>query len=101
MCKKIKMKTTESWRNKKNWSKYIGKKGVVLASTLMEVAATDQLAFLPYSYLVVDLGREKISVMGVAGEAFNYGDKVKLVLRKIKKEAQAEVIAYGLKAIHV
>jgi len=95
------MRVTESWRQNKTWAKYLGKEGVVVASTLMEVAATDQLAFLPYSYLVVNLGKEKISVMGAAGEAFNCGDKVKLVLRKIKKEAQAEVITYGLKAIHV
>jgi uncharacterized OB-fold protein len=95
------MRVTESWRNNQNWAKYLGREGVVVATTLMEVAATDQVAFLPYAYLVVDLGEERISLMGVAGESFTKGDLVKIVLRKIKKEAQAEVIAYGLKATHV
>ncbi len=95
------MKTTESWRNNKNWSKYLGKEGTVISASLMEVAASDQVAFLPYAYLLVDLGEEKISLMGVAGESFEIGDQVKLVLRKIKKEAPEEVIAYGLKAAHV
>ena len=95
------MKITESWRSNKNWSKYLGREGKVISTTMMEVAATDQLAFLPYAYMVVDLGESKISVMGVAGETFAIGDRVKLVLRKIKKESQEEIIVYGLKATHV
>ena len=95
------MKITESWRSNKNWSKYLGREGKVISAAMMEVAATDQLAFLPYAYLVVDLGEEKVSVMGVAGAGFAIGDRVKLVLRKIKREAAAEVIVYGLKATHV
>lgn len=95
------MRVTESWRQNKTWAKYLGKEGVVVANTLMEVAATDQVAFLPYSYLVVDLGEEKISVMGGSGETFVSGERVKIVLRKLKKEASAEVISYGLKATHV
>lgn len=92
------MQITEAWRSNKNWSKYLGKRGRVLAVSLMEVAASEQIAFLPYSYLLVDLGDEKISLMGVASQNFSIGDEVEIVLRKIKKEAQAEVIVYGLKA---
>lgn len=95
------MKITESWRENKKWSKHLGKEGKVLSATLMEVAASDQMAFLPYSYLVIDLGKEKISVMGVSGESFTIGDRVQIVLRKIKKEASSEIIVYGLKACHV
>lgn len=92
------MQITEYWRSNKLWSKYLGKKGRVLAVSMMEVAATDQVELLPYSYLVVQLGSEKLSLMGAAHQNFEVGDKVEIVLRKIKKEASPEIIVYGLKA---
>lgn len=95
------MQITEYWRSNKNWSKYLGKKGKVLSVSMMEVSASDQTALLPYAYLLVDLGKEKISLMGVAHQEFKIGDEVELVLRKIKKEASQEIICYGLKVAHV
>lgn len=95
------MNITEYWRSNKNWSKYLGKKGKVLSVSMMEVSASDQTELLPYAYLLVDLGEEKISLMGVAHSEFKTGDEVELVLRKIKKEASQEIICYGLKAEHV
>ena len=95
------MQITEYWRSNKLWPKYLGKKGIVKAVSMMEVAATDQIELLPYSYLLVDLGDEKLSVMGAAHEEFVIGDQVELVLRKIKKEAKQDIIIYGLKASHV
>ena len=92
------MQITEVWRSNKNWSKYLGKRAKVLAVSFMEVAASEQNSLLPYAYLLVDLGTEKISLMGAASQNFSIGDEVEIVLRKIKKEAQAEVIVYGLKA---
>lgn len=92
------MQITEAWRSNKNWSKYLGQRAKVLAVSLMEVAASEQVAMLPYAYLLLDLGGEKISMMGVASQNFSIGDEVEIVLRKLKKEAQSEVIVYGLKA---
>lgn len=92
------MQITEYWRSNKNWAKYLGKQGKVLAVSMMDVAATDQTQLLPYAYLLLDLGTEKISLMGAAAETFAVGDLVEIVLRKIKKEQSAEIIAYGLKA---
>ena len=92
------MNITEYWRSNKNWSKYLGKKGKVLSVSMMEVSALDQADLLPYAYLLVDLGKEKISLMGAAHSEFKIGDEVELVLRKIKKEASSEIICYGLKA---
>ena len=92
------MQITEYWRSNKNWSKYLGKKGKVLSVSMMEVSALDQADLLPYAYLLVDLGKEKISLMGAAHSEFKIGDEVELVLRKIKKEASSEIICYGLKA---
>lgn len=95
------MKITESWRAHQKWSQYLGKEGLVLATSMMEVAATERLAFLPYSYLLIDLGEEHISVMGVAHQEFQIGDQVKLVLRKLKAEAESDIIVYGLKALKI
>lgn len=92
------MQITEYWRSNKNWPKYLGKKGKVLSVSMMEVSANDQIGLLPYAYLLVDLGEERVSLMGVANSEFAIGDGVELVLRKIKKEGQSEVICYGLKA---
>ncbi len=94
------MNITEYWRSNKNWSKYLGKKGKVLSVSMMEVSAPDQTDLLPYAYLLVDLGKEKISLMGSAHSEFKIGDEVEIVLRKIKKEASSEIICYGLKAQH-
>lgn len=95
------MQITEYWRSNKNWSKYLGKKGKVLSVSMMEVSASDQTELLPYAYLLVELEKEKISLMGVAHQEFAIGDEVEIVLRKIKKEASSEIICYGLKAQHV
>jgi len=92
------MNITEYWRSNKNWSKYLGKKGKVLSVSMMGVSALDQTELLPYSYLLIDLGKEKLSLMGSAHSEFKIGDEVELVLRKIKKEAPQEIICYGLKA---
>lgn len=95
------MQITEYWRSHQHWSKYLGKRGQVLAVSMMTVSATDQTGLLPYAYLLIKLGKEKISMMGAAHQEFAIGDEVEVVLRKIKKEASAEIICYGLKAKHV
>lgn len=99
------MKTTEVWRTAKDWQHYLGSTGRVLAVTSMEVAATDQVELLPYAYLLLELDSDsdqapvkRLSVMGAAGTSFQVGDRVELVLRKLKREGEAAVITYGLKA---
>lgn len=91
------MLITEYWRSHQNWSKYLGKRGQVIASSHMEVAASDQVSLTPYSYVLVDIDGERLSLMGGVGEDFAIGDQVMVVLRKIKKEAPSEVLTYGLK----
>ncbi len=96
------MQITEYWRSNKTWSKYLGRKAKVLAVSMMDVAATDQVELLPYAYLLLELldNQEKISMMGAAHQFFLIGDEVEIVLRKIKKEGPTEIISYGLKASH-
>lgn len=95
------MQITEYWRSNKTWKKYLGRQGIVSAVSMMDVAATDQVELLPYAYLIIDLDGESISMMGAAHQEFQIGDKVEVVLRKIKKEAKQDIISYGLKASHV
>lgn len=92
------MQTIEYWRKNKDWQQYLGKRAEVIAQTLVHVSAQKQEAFLPYPYLIVDLGIERKELMGVLGESFQIGDQVELVLRKLSQEDPAELISYGLKA---
>ena len=92
------MKTIEYWRSNKSWKKLLGKKGKVLTSTFIRVSSPDQEELLPYSYLLVDFGTEKMEMMGVAHQKFEIGDTVMAVLKKIKKEASSDIVVYGLKA---
>jgi uncharacterized OB-fold protein len=91
------MKPPQYWRQNKEWKKWIGKKGTVLASTIVRVSAPEQSAFTPYSYVLVDFGNEKREFMGVGHQTFEIGDTVECVLRKIAVLADHELIPYGVK----
>jgi len=84
-------------RQNQDWAKYLGKTGVVLASTYIRVAAADLSSAAPYSYVLVDLGEDKKELMGAGHELLQIGDKVQCVLRKISVDGTAGLIEYGIK----
>lgn len=91
------MQPTTYTRQIKTTSQYLGKNGIIVASTLIHVAPPKLSAFTPYCFVLVDLGDEKKELMGVPGEKLNPGDKVKCVLRKSELPDDKEVIGYAIK----
>ncbi len=91
------MKPPQYWRQNKDWKNWIGKKGTVIASTIVRVAAPERAAFTPYSYVLVDFKSEKHEFMGTGHEVFKSGDEVICVLRKTAVLEDHELIPYGIK----
>jgi len=87
-------------RNNQSWSAWIGKKGVVLAVTVIRVAAPEFSVYTPYQYALVDFGEElgKMSYMVASQEkTVTTGDKVICVLRKLSQPSKEGIIEYGIK----
>ncbi len=80
-----------------DWNKWIGKKGVVVVSTMIQVAPPEQARFKPYSYVLVDFGRESHEFMGAGHATFVPGDEVECVLRKNSAGDEKGLIGYGIK----
>jgi uncharacterized OB-fold protein len=91
------MQPASYWRQNKLWKSWIGKTGVVLVSTVISVAPPEQSALKPYSYVLVEFGKEKHEFMGVGHEVFESGDKVECVLRRITFGDDRGLIGYGIK----
>lgn len=91
------MKAAQYFRASNHWSKWIGKKGKVVASTVIYVAAPQHAHQVPYSYVIVDLGQEKKEFMGAGREILEVGDQVVCVLRKESKASPEGIIDYGIK----
>ena len=91
------MKPPQYWRQNKDWKNWLGKRGKVIASTIVRVSAPEQSAFTPYSYVLVDFGNERHEFMGEGHAVFEINDEVQCVLRKISVLADHELIPYGIK----
>ncbi|OGJ37674.1 MAG: hypothetical protein A2383_04145 [Candidatus Pacebacteria bacterium RIFOXYB1_FULL_39_46] len=91
------MEPAQYWRANKNWSAWIGRQGTVLVSTVVRTSSPQQDSFKPFSYLLVDFGKEKKELLGVGHQEFQPGDKVVCVLRKISDPSSRELVTYGIK----
>lgn len=85
------------WRDSKQLRGWLGKKGTVITSSIVHVAAPDQTAFTPYSYVLVDFKDQRHEFMGVDHQTFSNGDEVICVLRKIGITPPNGLIPYGIK----
>lgn len=85
------------WRARKHWSTWVGRKGTVIASTLIHVGNPALAESTPYPYVLIDFGDEQCSFVGVGHEEFLPGETVECVWRKMGKVDPHEVIEYGIK----
>ncbi len=92
-------------RNSKNWHQLLGKTGVVVFATRLEVTAKELEDFLPYCFLLVELDevletgkKQKLEIMGEAKTVFLPGERVRLELRKSAIPDERSIIPYELKA---
>lgn len=86
------------WRANKEWAPWLGKRGRVVASTLIRVAEGPFSAWAPYSLVLVEFAHgERREFMGVGHDVCEPGEKVECVLRRLDTTDAREVIPYGLK----
>lgn len=91
------MKPAQYWRESKQIKEYLGKTGVVFASTTIRSSSPQFNHMVPYSYLVVDFNGVKKEMMGAGSELLTVGDKVICVMRKMGQMDDKSLIEYGLK----
>lgn len=91
------MKPAQYWRQNKQIKDYLGKKGQVVASTIIRTTSPELSHMTPYSYVIVDFTGEKKELMGVGNEVLEVGDNVVCVMRRMGVGTQHHLIDYGLK----
>jgi uncharacterized OB-fold protein len=94
-------KPAKYWRSTQTWKEWLGKRGRVVASTIINVAEPHLKDMAPYSYVIVDFGKEKKEFMGVVNQTFSAGDEVECVLRRFSVPEKSELIQYGIKVSKV
>lgn len=99
------MQPAQYHRKTKEWHKLLGKAGVVLLATRIEVTTKELEEFLPYSFLLIELNevtetgkKQRLEIMGEAKTEFLVGEKVMLELRKNAIPDEKSIIPYDLKA---
>ena len=89
------------WRSAQHWQRLLGKKGVVIASTVIHVAPPQLKEFTPYSYLILEVEGKRVECLGADHQTFQAGDQVLCVLRKMAIPSREQLIPYGIKATKV
>jgi uncharacterized OB-fold protein len=89
------------WRSTQQWKKLLGKKGVVIASTVIYVTAPQLKEFAPYSYLILEVEGRRVECLGADYQTFQAGDHVMCVLRKMAIPSKEQLIPYGIKATKI
>lgn len=96
------MEPAHYYRASKNWNTDIGKRGVVVFETKLEVTSPELEQFLPYSFLIISFSDgTKREVVGEAQTEFAIGDIIVLELRKAAIPQPRQIIPYTLKAVKV
>jgi len=85
------------WRENKNWSFLLGKKGTIIFSTTIHTAPELLQTYAPYPFAIVEIEGKKYELLGIPGETLSKGDCVECVLRKTANVQSHEVIYYGIK----
>lgn len=91
------MKPAMYWRASKQWAKWLGKRGEVIAASQMQVAVPELANWTPITLALVDFGTERHEFMVAGQGVVTSGDQVECVLRKLSQPDEQGVIAYGIK----
>jgi uncharacterized OB-fold protein len=103
-------------RDSREWSFWLGQRGVVMAVTKIYVSSESHSPYTPYQFAIVefkclpDLKPTNLSMANQPQSSFfrksfvvadscevAVGDKVECVLRKLSQPTQTSIIEYGLK----
>ncbi len=91
------MKPAQYWRLNKDWAKWHGRRGEVIAVTNMQVSLPALADWTPTSFALVDFGTERHEFLVTGQDTLQSGDQVECVLRKLGQPDETGVIAYGIK----
>lgn len=89
------------WRNQKFVAGMLGKAGTIVSWTMIRVPPAHFASFAPYPVVLVDLdGATRLSCQLVDWEEahLRFGQKVTLVVRRIREPNTEGIIPYGIKA---
>lgn len=87
----------EYWRLNKDWAKWVGKTGEVVATTIIRVSPPMLQKVTPYTFSLIKFDNEGKELMGVDNEILEIGDRVKCVFRRIADIDGKGIIMYGIK----
>ncbi|HAU98613.1 MAG TPA: hypothetical protein DCW55_00085 [Candidatus Pacebacteria bacterium] len=86
------------YRQSAEWRAWIGKTGVVVQETTVFATPTDVCGNQAYQLALIELENGERRVLPVClGEQVAVGDRVMLVLRKLRDSQTNSVIEYGMK----
>lgn len=88
------------WRNQKKIAKYLGKTGIIKTFTLIRVPPAGFERTEPYPVVLVEVSeKEKLvgQLVDYNPSQLKVGQKVEVVLRRIKETDKEGVIPYGIK----
>ncbi len=88
------------WRRQKEIKKYLGKKGKIVTWTMIYVTGNEFKKFAPYPVAIVELiggGKLTASIVDYEKNDMKIGQKVVVVLRKVREGDREDVLVYGLK----
>lgn len=88
------------WRRQKEIRQNLGKKGSILAWTMIYVAGSEFKSYAPYPVAVVKLESGKritVQLVDYRKEEVRIGQKVQVILRKVREGTNEDVLVYGLK----
>lgn len=92
------MNAPRYWRDSKKWSSWLGRRAVVIVSTVIQVPPAGLEELAPYSLVLVEFDHgERAEFLGVTHESFQPGQKVTCVLRRLPPASVAGVIPYVVK----
>lgn len=88
------------WRKQKDIRTVLGKTGIVLSWTKVVVAGSEFKAYAPYFVALVELEDGK-KIFGQLVDSpdtdSTIGEKVTVILRKVREPSSEGIIAYGVK----
>ena len=88
------------WRNQKNISSMLGKRGSILSWTVIRVPPADFMDQAPYVVALIDLdggGRIEAQLVDVDASSVVAGQRVQTIIRRVTRPDHDGVIPYGIK----
>ncbi|OGK44070.1 hypothetical protein A2957_01245 [Candidatus Roizmanbacteria bacterium RIFCSPLOWO2_01_FULL_38_11] len=89
------------WRRQRKLREYLGKKGKIITWTKIYTAGEGRSSEDPYNVALIEIDdHTRFSLQVIHGyEKLDFGQEVKIVLRKLHQKSHEGVIAYGIKCI--